>query len=195
MYKKRIAVEDLQLGMWVVELDRPWLGTPFHFQGFPVTSEEQLESVKRYCKYVYVDPERETAGAPPRRTVTALRDATVSTKATPVEQELVVAREVYDECEKAIRAVLDDLRVEAKLDADRLTAATADMTASIQRNPDAVILLHRLHQKSSYELRRAMDSSILMITFGRSLEFAKRAAGIAGPRRDAARRRQDQDPR
>lgn len=179
MHKKRIEVEYLQLGMWVVELDRPWLGTPFDFQGFPVTSEEELESVKRYCKYVYVDPEREKAAAPPRRTPTALR-ATASTDATPVEQELVVAREVYDECEKAIRAVLEDLRVEGKLDADRLTAATADMTATIQRNPDVVILLHRLHQKGSYELRRAMDSSILMITFGRSFEFAKERLEVLG---------------
>ena len=57
MYKKQVAVEDLRIGMYVVELDRPWLGTPFDFQGFPVTSQEEIDLLKRYCKIVFVDPE------------------------------------------------------------------------------------------------------------------------------------------
>ncbi|MEE8263181.1 MAG: DUF3391 domain-containing protein, partial [Gammaproteobacteria bacterium] len=31
--KKRVDVRDLSLGMYVAELDRPWLETPFLFQG------------------------------------------------------------------------------------------------------------------------------------------------------------------
>ena len=27
--EKKIAVDDLAIGMFVAELDRPWLGTPF----------------------------------------------------------------------------------------------------------------------------------------------------------------------
>ena len=54
------------------------------------------------------------------------------------------------------------------------------MTASIQRNPHAVVLLHRLHRKSTYELRCAMDSSITMIAFGRSLEFTKERLELLG---------------
>lgn len=183
MNKKRIEVEDLQLGMWVVELDRPWLGTPFDFQGFPVTSPEQLQSVKGYCKYVYVDPEREEAVASPRRTAAAPRDALVSINAMPVEPEAVAARGVYEECEKAVYSVIEDLRVEGKLDVGRLTVAAAAMTATIQRHPDAMILLHRLHQKSDYELHRAMDSSILMITFGHALQVDQgrlEVLGLAG---------------
>lgn len=192
MNKKQISVEDLQLGMWVVELDRPWLGTPFDFQGFPITSEEQLESVRGYCKYVYVDPEREKLVPPPGRAPAAPRAGAASGGALPGENELVVAREVYDECERAVRSVLEDLRVEAKLDAGRLAAASAEMTATIQRNPDAMILLHRLHQKSHYELRRAMDSSILMITFGRTLALTQERVemlGLAGMLLDVGKSR------
>ena len=43
MYKKQVAVEELELGMYVIELDRPWLGTPFALQGFPITSQDQIE--------------------------------------------------------------------------------------------------------------------------------------------------------
>jgi hypothetical protein len=56
MIKKQILVHELRLGMYVVELDRPWLGTPFDFQGFPLTTEDQVEQLKSFCKSVYVDP-------------------------------------------------------------------------------------------------------------------------------------------
>ena len=46
MYKRQIPVEDLRLGMYVVELDRAWLGTPFDFQGFPLTTEDQIDQCK-----------------------------------------------------------------------------------------------------------------------------------------------------
>ena len=44
--KTRISVHDLRKGMWVTELDRPWLGTPFLFQGFEITTDEQLEQLR-----------------------------------------------------------------------------------------------------------------------------------------------------
>jgi HD-GYP domain-containing protein (c-di-GMP phosphodiesterase class II) len=41
--------------MYVARLDRPWLETPFLFQGFPITSSEDIDKLKQYCEYVYVD--------------------------------------------------------------------------------------------------------------------------------------------
>lgn len=41
--------------MYVARLDRPWLETPFLFQGFPITTTADIEKLKQYCEYVYVD--------------------------------------------------------------------------------------------------------------------------------------------
>lgn len=64
--KTKIHVPDLALGMHVAELDRPWRETPFAFQGFNITRQEEIEELKRYCRHVYVkdrgDPGR--AGGP-----------------------------------------------------------------------------------------------------------------------------------
>ena len=124
-----------------------------------------------------------------------MRGGVVYREVTPVEKEVVVAREIYRSCEDAIRQSLDNLRREGEIDSQKLTGAVTSMTESIQRNPDAMMLLNTLRQKGGYELGRAMDTSILMITFGRFLQFPERPAGGAGPRRHAARRRQDQAPR
>jgi len=42
------------MGMYVSELDRPWLGTPFLFQGFEIQTDEELEQLRALCRYVYV---------------------------------------------------------------------------------------------------------------------------------------------
>ena len=53
----QIAAGDLRLGMFVAELDRPWLDTPFLLQGFLVDSQVELDTLRKYCGYVYVDLE------------------------------------------------------------------------------------------------------------------------------------------
>jgi HD-GYP domain-containing protein (c-di-GMP phosphodiesterase class II) len=53
--KEQIPVEKLALGMFVAELDRPWLETRFLIQGFVIESQEQIEEFQRCCKYVLVE--------------------------------------------------------------------------------------------------------------------------------------------
>ncbi|MDH3354107.1 MAG: DUF3391 domain-containing protein, partial [Chromatiales bacterium] len=55
MERKKVAVEELDIGMYVAELDRPWLGTPFLFQGFPITTIDELERLRNLCEFVYID--------------------------------------------------------------------------------------------------------------------------------------------
>ncbi|MET0508486.1 MAG: HD-GYP domain-containing protein [Burkholderiaceae bacterium] len=59
----QVRGEDLRLGMFIVELDRPWLDTPFLLQGFLIDSQVELDTLVRYCEYAYVDIGRSTAEA------------------------------------------------------------------------------------------------------------------------------------
>ncbi|MGA9853328.1 MAG: HD-GYP domain-containing protein [Gammaproteobacteria bacterium] len=53
--KIQYSVDQLELGMYVAELDRPWIGTPFLFQGFLIENDEQLDQLRQLCKHVFVD--------------------------------------------------------------------------------------------------------------------------------------------
>ena len=53
-----VAIGDLRRGMFVAELDRPWLGTPFLLQGFLIDDDEQIVELGRICQFVYVDRTR-----------------------------------------------------------------------------------------------------------------------------------------
>src|SRR5690606_2584681 len=53
----QVAVEDLCKDMFVADLDRPWLDTPFLLQGFIIDSQVELDTLRKYCEYVYIDLE------------------------------------------------------------------------------------------------------------------------------------------
>lgn len=58
----RVPVSGIKLGMFVAELDRPWLETPFLLQGFVVRHMSEIRKLQEYCDYVYVEKQGRTWG-------------------------------------------------------------------------------------------------------------------------------------
>ena len=56
----RVAIDtkDLTKGMYVIELDRPWLETPFVFQDFEISNTAEIDILKSCCDWVCIDTER-----------------------------------------------------------------------------------------------------------------------------------------
>lgn len=44
--------------MFVAELDRPWLETPFLFQGFYIETADDIKELGKFCDHVFVDRDR-----------------------------------------------------------------------------------------------------------------------------------------
>ena len=56
MFKKlQVECADLTIGMYVCELDRPWLDSPFLLQGFYIKDDADIDTVRGICKHVFVD--------------------------------------------------------------------------------------------------------------------------------------------
>jgi putative nucleotidyltransferase with HDIG domain len=53
-----VSTQELKLGMFVAELDRPWLETPFMVQGFLLEEDEQLATLRNLCRFVTIDRAR-----------------------------------------------------------------------------------------------------------------------------------------
>lgn len=56
----KIYANDLKVGMFVAELDRPWVDTPFLLQGFLIENDEQIHALRTHCEWVIVDRARST---------------------------------------------------------------------------------------------------------------------------------------
>lgn len=56
--KRWLHRDRLTIGMYVNELDRPWIETSFLFQGFTIDTPEILIAVQESCEYAYVQTEK-----------------------------------------------------------------------------------------------------------------------------------------
>ncbi|MGB8338037.1 MAG: HD-GYP domain-containing protein [Burkholderiales bacterium] len=52
------SVNELQVGMFVCELDRPWVGTPFLLEGILIEEGDDIATLQGLCKYVKIDYSR-----------------------------------------------------------------------------------------------------------------------------------------
>ena len=182
LLKKRVPVAELQFGMYVAELDRPWTDTPFLFQGFVLRTHEELEILAKYCSAVFVDadyreaPSRLADTIPPRtrtKVDLARSGACRWNEVSAVEQEYPRAAACYGVAETAVRDSLLGLRSGAALQADKLCEAVTVLTESILRNPDAMLLFSKLREKGEYTESHALDCSIYMVAFGRFLDMSR----------------------
>src|SRR5689334_23674903 len=54
----KVPTHQLRIGMFVADLDRPWVDTPFLLQGFLIEDAEQIAALRSHCEFVIVDRAR-----------------------------------------------------------------------------------------------------------------------------------------
>jgi HD-GYP domain-containing protein (c-di-GMP phosphodiesterase class II) len=187
--KKTVSVEQLKFGVYVYELDRPWTDTPFMYQGFVISSDAQMQALKKYCKKVVIDtvkgsdvaPLNPFAGGP--RLPSVLDEIKVTAtyeEKVQVKLELPAARQAQAKTAHVLKDVFGSIQAGKALDAPRVQGAVTSMTDSVVRNPDAMLLLARMKEKDTNTLDRAMGVSIYMITFGRFLSLPREQLDLLG---------------
>ncbi len=88
----KIPTRDLKVGMFVADLDRPWVDTPFLLQGFLIEEDEQIATLRAHCEYVMVDRARSTGDeyeappAPVTNTIPPMRRTGSVPGARPAQQ-------------------------------------------------------------------------------------------------------------
>lgn len=165
---RQIAVTELEIGMYVSELDRPWLETPFLFQGFVIRSNEELDALRRHCRVVTVDirgeddepPAEPVAARRPRRPAEAIRELKAEMK-----QASGIHRAVFESIENA----MGTLRDSGKLELRRLETAVEPMVESVLRNPAAMSCLMRIRRKGGYLYSHSLASSVWAAVLGREI--------------------------
>ena len=176
-----VPVLELEFGMYVAELDRPWTETPFQFQGFFLQTREQLETLKKFCKTVLVDLDRretvERLPKPPAGGASSALDLSRTGKkkyaeVAPVEHEYARAKATHAAGMAVVNEAFAALRAGKTLEANRVNEAVNGITESVMRNADALLLFAQLQSKGDYTQSHALDVSVYMTAFGRFLEMS-----------------------
>lgn len=201
--KKKVHVVDLRPGMYVSELDRPWIETPFLFQGFEIAAPEEIEKLRQHCKYVYIDVELGCDVAPTTRNsayhtrMQELKKSETQIKKrvrqiasvidsvhqpaqqriypdkATFEEEIVRAKEIEKMSRETMVDVIKDAQAGEKIDLPRAKRVVETMVDSVVRNPDALVCLSQLKELSEYTALHSIRTCIIGLAFGRHLVFSR----------------------
>jgi putative nucleotidyltransferase with HDIG domain len=204
--RKKIDVQSLELGMYIAELDRPWLGTPFLFQGFEISSQSEIDELKRYCQSVYIDiPDTVPATAPARqrrpakplattlptdaeqqlardflKIINQPRPAPVYVDRTSLEQEIAQVTEPHAQTRTLIFELMEDGRNGKSLNSIGAKRVVGELTESVIRNPDALTCFTQLKRKDEYTALHSLRVCILALAFGRHLGLDRDMLQVLG---------------
>lgn len=186
--KKKISVQELQLGMFVGELDRPWLGTPFLYQGFVLRTAQEIDDIRKYCREVFIDTDKAQAADLKAGAIAAIAGLpgtgrVLHRESVAVEVEWPQAENALQGAQGTVGEVFESVRVRKMLEAPQARSAVGNMTQSMLRNPDALMLFSAMRRRGGYQLERALDVSVYMIAFARFLGMDEpdiECAGLVG---------------
>jgi HD-GYP domain-containing protein (c-di-GMP phosphodiesterase class II) len=177
--KEKVNTTDLQVGMYICELDRPWLESPYPLQGFYVRTDEEINDLMQYCSFVYIDVKKslENSQSPVNQYSASdfsdkdklLINNTKYNDSRAMEAELPDATESFEDFSSNTEHLMSQLKQGRLLDIKQLKKSTKQMVDSVIRNPDAVLWLSRLKQSDDYLYQHSVRCSVLAVAFGRQL--------------------------
>jgi HD-GYP domain-containing protein (c-di-GMP phosphodiesterase class II) len=193
---KKIYVHQLETGMYVSGLDRPWLETPFYLQGFMIRNAGDVQKLSLYCDYVYVDYEKSVTNLDVEVSHKLSHSRKLGVAATPFNKELSTRRIVnYDEkiavtseirdANKAYQQIKDEFdNMASRIDSGKalnianLSEVIDPLVDSVIRNPGASIWLARLKSQDSYTYRHCIAVAIWCSVIGRQIGLPKKELAL-----------------
>lgn len=189
--QKKVYVQDLEVGMFVSDLDRPWHLTPFPIQGFYIRSQDDVRALVSHCRWVMIDVaegrdslEYDQIGAPTfaRRTSRKARPQDV-VELPPIQiknpvrhettrslkRELRASDSLLASAEDAVRKVAGSLRNDMVPDLRPVSKVASQMTASVIRNPDALLWLARVRKNDDYTYQHSLKTAVWALVLGRHM--------------------------
>lgn len=171
----------LQLGMYVAELDRPWLHTTYHAHGFLLSQASQIADLRRVCAYVYIDPARSDQACidigENQEASEEFRTGLTSrlTALPPVDGDAPVARQrrQLHDLGHVFADAVQDLRQSRELPVSRLKAALDPVVSSLFADPDTIPWLIATELRVAFLYRRALGTAVLMALAGRTLGYGR----------------------
>ncbi len=193
----KINTTDLELGMFVSSLDRPWLDSSFLIQGFRIETREQIDRLRAECEYVLIDTKqsrqrydtlerkvhngqvarKEVKKAErPRvpltrifegRTIKPYQDNSEFIDEHPRAQ-LALDALLGDVCE-----IFEEVSEGGKINVIKLRKSVEPVVDSISRNPDACLWVARLRQHDEYSYQHSLGASLWAVSLGRQMGLAR----------------------
>ncbi len=158
----KLHVYELQIGMFVSQLEIPWEQSPFLMQGFDIKTTADIKAVQDVCDYVFIDPayQKQIHGD-------ALTGTSGTEKKLNFSRAFADSQHTYQQTSNLVKDLMHDVRFGNTLNTEAAKAAVADCVDRIIENSDAMALLTQLKSKDEYTQQHSLNVCLLAIMLGR----------------------------
>jgi HD-GYP domain-containing protein (c-di-GMP phosphodiesterase class II) len=206
---KKIPVHQLRLGMHLHALEGPWIDHPFWRRRFVLGDAADLNRLRGSgVKECWIDAALglDVAPAPvtmphnvdvmPVAPAASDEPAADRSPAPPqpapcsMQAELQRAAAICQHGREAVVSMFHEARLGRAVDTEGCRALVDEISASVLRNPGALVSLARLKTKDDYSYMHSVAVCALMVVLARQLgldEAECRAAGMAGLMHDVGK--------
>ena len=188
--------------MYIHELCGSWMEHPFWKTRFLLDSAKDLQRIRASgIREVWIDtakgldlPSGQTLEQVAQETAAVLLAAAplAPDKRLALEEEIQRAAKLCDSSKTAVMAMFSDVRMGRAVDVEHVAELVEEISASVLRQPTALISLARLKHADEYTYMHSVAVCALMIALARQLELAEdevREAGMAGLLHDIGKMR------
>ena len=188
--RKRIPLEQLKPGMYVLELDRSWLNTPFIFHRKHIKDVGDIELLAKHgIREVVIDPdqgvdvETPTGGTSEVPTVNDSVARTESAAARrmriqhervlqPLVRELTVAHKIQEQALTTAESIFEGVGRGSPLNCPAAKQTVTELFGSVTRSPEANLLLTQMRRFQNDLFTHAVNVCVLSLVVGTLEGFA-----------------------
>jgi putative nucleotidyltransferase with HDIG domain len=201
---KKVAKDELKLGMFIHDLNCGWMDHSFLRNSFMLRKESDLQKIhKSGITEVYIDTIKgiDAINAPTQaeveqdlaeRMLHGIPAPRPMADRTSHQEELAFAKQIQKEANKVIHGLLSDVRMGKQIQVERLQPVVSQITDSILRNQGTLVSLCRIREGDTYTFQHSVSVCTLLVTFCRYMEMSPEIiheAGIGGMLHDIGKMR------
>jgi putative nucleotidyltransferase with HDIG domain len=187
---KKISVDQVRLGMYIQKFCSTWDDSPFWRTSLKMETRQQLQDLQASTvQEVWINTDKGLDAAPrpaarnPEPAPESAPPLTEALRRSSFSDEMAEAKNICAKGKTAVTTMFQEARMGKALNAAQATGLVDEISASVMRNPDALIGLARLKNKDDYTYMHSVAVCALMIALAKKLKLDDaqiRDAGMAG---------------
>ena len=191
LHRVKVPTENLQIGMYVAELDIPWNSSPFTLQGFVIKSDNIRAKLRQICTYVLVDSTKST---PDNRKKLSVQVESFtrskskkngpyqpSSEPLPIDnqryarrppmtlEETRKARSSYQKMRASLGGVYQSIQNNSATDSKQIEKASGLLVSSALSYPSSLSWLAMIQEKSSKTYDHSLRTATWALLCGRHI--------------------------
>jgi len=189
---KKINIRELRPGMFISDINVPWLHHPFLRNSMMVKNERMLNKIIGTGTWeVYIDTDRgnefeieENFHPLEKKVFTEIaKEAKIKEETAVVSslnEEVKKAEEIRQEASKVIQNIMTDARLGNAFTIEQAEAVVDKVVTSAIRNNHALVSLARMRRSNQFLFEHSVSTCALMVAFSKSFGYNEEMQHEAG---------------